>query len=589
MDAELSVSQGDATLAGAVYGLYKGGELVESMTTDENGSFTTGYHVCGDDWTIREITPSEGYLLDETTYKVGAEAKNYTVEFNSAPAIESPEQVIKGQISIIKHTDDGSTQIETPEEGATFEVYLTSASSYENARETERDTLVCDQDGFAISKELPYGIYTVHQTVGAEETELMKDFTVFISQDGQTYKYLINNAPYSAYLKVVKADKETGVTIPLTGAGFEIYNVAGEKVTMSYIYPTLTTIDTYYVSADGYLITPQVLPAGEYTLVEVQAPYGYVLDSTPIPFTVTMAENEEVSGLNVITVTAYDMAQKGKITVTKTGEGFASVAVSGKEVENEDGSTTLKDCIYQPVYEDVALAGAVYDVIAAEDIYTGDGTLRYEAGTIVDQITTDENGAATTKELYLGKYQVIETQAPEGYVLDETPYAFSVTEDGQKISVDMANTKIKGKLVISKVDADTEELLPDAGFRIYDVNGEVIKEGYTDKNGNVEFDLEFGTYYYQEFDAPDGYEADDTKYEFSITEDGKVVSVIMTNKKIPTETPKETPKTSVSTDSPKTGDESNVALWGVLAGIAALAGVGLTVFSFRKQNRKKEK
>lgn len=188
VDSEMSVSQGDATLAGAVYGLYKGGELVESMTTDENGNFTTGYHVCGEDWTIREITPSEGYLLDETIYPVGAEAKNYAVEFNSAPAIESPEQVIKGQISIIKHTDDGSTQIETPEEGATFEVYLTSAGSYENARETERDTLVCDQDGFAISKELPYGIYTVHQTVGAEETELMKDFTVFISQDGQTYK-----------------------------------------------------------------------------------------------------------------------------------------------------------------------------------------------------------------------------------------------------------------------------------------------------------------------------------------------------------------------------------------------------------------
>ena len=192
-----------------------------------------------------------------------------------------------------------------------------------------------------------------------------------------------------------------------------------------------------------------------------------------------------------------------------------------------------------------------------------------------------------------------EFDAPEGYVLDETPYAFSVNEDGQKISVDMANTKIKGKLVISKVDADTEELLPDAGFRIYDVNGKVIKEGRTDKNGNVEFDLEFGTYFYQEFDAPDGYEVDDTKYEFSITEDGKVFSVIMTNKKIPTETPKETPKEdtpdetpkkpSVSTESPKTGDESNVALWGMLAGVAALAGVGLVAVSFRKKNHKKEK
>ena len=1102
VDAEMTDSQGDATLAGAVYGLYKDGELVESMTTDENGSFTTGYHVCGNDWTIREITPSEGYLLDETVYKVGAEAENYKVEFNSAPAIESKEQVIKGQISIIKHTDDGSTQIETPEEGATFEVYLTAAGSYENAKETERDILVCDADGYAITKELPYGKYTVHQTVGNEETEFMKDFTVFVSQEGQVYKYLINNAPYSAYIKVVKADKETGNTIALSGAGFEIYNAAGEKVTMSYTYPTVTTIDTYYVSDDGYLITPQVLPAGDYTLVEVQAPYGYVLDSTPISFTVTMADNTEESAgdevINVIAVTAYDMAQKGKISISKRGEVFSTVTISGEETELP---------VYQPVYEEKGLSGAVYQVIAVTDVVTGDGTVRYKAGEVVDEITTGEDGTATTKELYLGQYQVVEVKAPEGYVLNATPsdvelvyagqevsivdaatgfnndrqkirieamksleqdetfgigmngeiktvsfglyakdeikaadgsvipadglieiafcaedgsivfqsdvpfgkyyvkeyatdehylmsgtayvfefayagqeistvkvalndgeaientlkrgkiegykvdgedkglagatfglfnewaaeyteeqaymavvsdengyfafenvpvgdyvvvemtapegyvradarhfvsvtydtqviglkainylivgsvqltkvdeeypenklagavfevfadtdkdaafdpkkdecistltelnggiyemdgllygdyfvkeksapegflldenvyafsivndkevvvveneagvgfknqpmkgnitifktdgttgdklvgagfriydmngevvaegytgedgtvtfelrygeytvaefaapegyvlddagYAFKIEEHGQKLSVDLANTKIKGKLVLSKVDAEAEALLPGAGFRIYDVNGEVIREGVTDKKGNVEFDLEFGTYYYQEFDAPegyvvddtkyeftittdgqivsvimtnskikgelviskmdaeteallpgagfriydekgeviregvtdekgnvrfdleygtyyyqefdapDGYEVDDTKYEFKITEDGQVVSVVMTNKKLPVEIPKDEPKEepkeeptkpSVSTDSPKTGDEADVVLWAVLAGVTALAGAGLSIASIVSKNRKKEK
>ena len=439
-DAEMTVSQGDATLAGAVYGLYKDGELVESMTTDENGSFTTGYHVCGDDWTIREITPSEGYLLDETVYTVGAEAKNYSVEFNSAPVVESPEQVIKGQISIIKHTDDGSTQIETPEVGAEFEVYLTASGSYADAKDTERDVLVCDENGYAISKELPYGLYTVHQTKGAAETEFMKDFTVFVSQEGQVYKYLINNAPYSAYIKVVKADKETGAIIPLTGAGFEIYNASGEKVSMSYTYPTLTTIDTYYVSADGYLITPQVLPAGDYTLVEVQAPYGYVLDNTPIPFTVTMAENEEVDGINVITVTAYDMAQKGKITVSKTGEVFSSVTVSGDEAMNKQGEMELINCVYQPVFSEKGLAGATYQVIAAEDIVTGDGTLRYEKGTVVDEITTGEDGTATSKELYLGKYDVVEVKAPIGFVLNATPSNVELVYAGQEVSVTDAAT-----------------------------------------------------------------------------------------------------------------------------------------------------
>ena len=241
-DAESGAAQGDAKLAGAVYGLYEGDTLVEQLVTDDNGHATSGYHICGDSWTVREITPSEGYLLDETVYPVGASAGNYEVEFNSAPAVDSPERVIKGQISIIKHHDDGSTQIETPEDGAEFQIYLTSAGSYDSAKESERDTLVCDEDGFAVSKMLPYGLYTVHQTKGFPETEFMKDFTVFICKDGQNYKYLINNAEYAAYIKVVKADAETGATIPLSGAGFEIYDATGQKVVMSYTYPTLTTI-----------------------------------------------------------------------------------------------------------------------------------------------------------------------------------------------------------------------------------------------------------------------------------------------------------------------------------------------------------
>ena len=551
-DAEMTVSQGDATLAGAVYGLYKDGELVESMTTDENGSFTTGYHVCGDDWTIREITPSEGYLLDETVYHVGAEAVNYTVEFNSAPIVESPEQVIKGQISIIKHTDDGSTQIETPEVGAEFEVYLTAAGSYADAKETERDVLVCDENGYAISKELPYGLYTVHQTKGAEETEFMKDFTVFVSQDGQVYKYLINNAPYSAYIKVVKADKETGATIPLTGAGFEIYNAAGEKVSMSYTYPIPTTIDTFYVSADGYLITPQVLPAGDYTLVEVQAPYGYVLDSTPVPFKVTMAENEEVDGLNVITVTAYDMAQKGKITVSKTGEIFSTVTVSGDEAMNKQGEMELINCVYQPVYAEKGLASATYQIIAAEDIVTGDGTLRYEKGTVVDEITTGEDGTATTKELYLGKYEVVEVKAPIGFVLNATPSNVELVYAGQEVSVTDAATAFcndRQKIEINALKAmeqdetfgigmngeitavsfglyAKEEIIAADGSKI-PADG-LIEIAFCDADGNVRFqsDVPFGRYYVTEVSTDPHYMLNGRIYSFEFVYAGQEVGTV---------------------------------------------------------------
>ena len=390
-DAETKKPQGDAKLSGAVYGLYKDGVLVATYTTNENGSFTTDYYECGNTWTIREITPSEGYLLDEEEYHVGAELENYEVEFNSAPAITSPEEVIKGNVAIIKHSGDGSTQIETPEEGAAFQIYLAAAGSFENAKESERDALVCDKDGFAQSKNLPYGIYTVHQTEGWEDTEFMRDFTVFISEDGKTYKYLINNAPYSAYIKVVKADKETGKTIPLTEAGFQIFNAVGEKISMSYTYPTLTIIDTFYVSEDEYLITPQKLETGDYTLVEVQAPYGYVLDSTPILFTVNSKNNEDLEGLTLITVTAYDQAQKGIISVSKSGEIFASVNVSGEEgVIDKDGTWGIINPVYSAVYEEKALAGATYQVISAEDIVTGDGTIRATAGQVVAEITTGE-------------------------------------------------------------------------------------------------------------------------------------------------------------------------------------------------------
>ena len=163
-DAETVSAQGNATLAGAVYGIYRDGALVDTYTTDENGYFKTKEYVCGN-YTIQEITPSEGYLLDETVYPVGAEAKNYTIEHNPISMIVT-EDVIKGKISIIKHTDDGTTQIETPEAGAEFQVYLKSSGSYANAKDSEKDYLICDENGFAQTKDMPYGVYTVHQTKG---------------------------------------------------------------------------------------------------------------------------------------------------------------------------------------------------------------------------------------------------------------------------------------------------------------------------------------------------------------------------------------------------------------------------------------
>ena len=474
-DAETKSAQGDATLAGAVYGIYNNGKLVDKYTTDKNGSFTTSYYICGDNWTLKEIDPSEGYLLDETEYHIGAEAKKYTLENNSV-SMGVTEDILKGKIAIIKHTDDGSTKIETPEKGAEFQVYLKSAGSYNKAKETERDTLVCDEYGFAETKDLPYGTYTVHQTKGWNGTEFIADFDVFISENNKTYKYLINNASLESYVKIVKVDSETGKQIPYAGAGFQLYDPNGNLITMTFTYPEVTTIDTFYTTADGYLITPQTLEYGKgYSLVEVQAPYGYVLNSEPVYFDV-MQENSEIdSGITVIEVVRSNVAQKGTITVSKSGEVFSSV--------NEAGG------LYQPVYAVRGLEGAVYGITAAEDIYTLDGTLRASKGEVVDTVTTGADGTAVSKELYLGKYEVKEITAPFGMVLNEEIHAVELVYAGQNVAVTETAASFYNERQRVEIDL-IKRLMADEAYGI-------------GKNGE-NFDVTFGLYAEKKLTAADG-------------------------------------------------------------------------------------
>ena len=536
-DAEMVTAQGNGTLAGAVYGLYKDGELADTYTTDENGYFKTKEYVCGN-YTVQEISPSEGYLLDETVYSVGAEAENYFIEHNPL-SMTVTEDVIKGNIAMIKHSDDGSTQIETPEVGAEFEVYLKSSGSYANAVETERDYLTCDENGFAQTKDMPYGIYTVHQTKGWEGTEFMADFDVKISADGQTYRYLINNAEFKSYIKVVKVDSETGKTIPYEGAGFEIYDSNGQKISMTFAYPTPTTIDTFYTNSEGYLITPEVLPYGEYSLVEVQAPVGYVLDSTPVSFTVSADNAEEENALTVIKVRKENTAQKGKISVRKTGDIFTSVATASSAYTNENGEMIVNPTTYTPVFASGNLSGAVFQVIAVEDIVTLDGTTRAYAGDVVSEITTDENGYAETEPLYLGKYEVREIKAPEGYVQNNEPKDVELTYAGQEFEVrDTVNTAFENeyqsvRISLSKV-MENDELFEIYGkdyytsvrfglFAAEDItaaDGTVIpadgllSEVSLDEDMTAKFDVQipFGRYYVKEISTDEHYVLGGEKY-----------------------------------------------------------------------------
>lgn len=537
-DAETKIAQGNATLAGAVYGIYNNGKLVDKYTTDQNGSFTTSYYVCGDNWTLKEIVPSEGYLLDETEYHIGAEAKNYTVENNSI-SMGVTEDITKGKISIIKHTDDGSTKIETPEKGAEFQVYLKSSVSYAKAKDTERDLLTCDEYGFAETKDLPYGTYTVHQTKGWDGTEFIKDFDVFINENGKTYKYLINNAGLESYVKIVKVDSETGKQIPYAGAGFQIYNPKGELVTMKYTYPTVTKIDTFYTNEEGCLITPETLPYGKgYSIVEVQAPYGYILDSTPEYFDITAENTSEENGVTIVKTEKKNTPQKGTITVEKTGEIFSNVTAIGGGYTDENGNDIALPTIYQPEYSVSGLSGAVFEIYADEDITTPDGTVRVKKDTLVATLKTNEKGTATSNELYLGKYRVIETVAPNGTVLNKTVNHIELTYAGQNekvtnTSTSFVNERQKAEIDLLKVLEKDETFgigngdeIKRISFGLYadeDIkasNGTVIpKDGLVeiitcDENGKATFttDLPFGSYYVKEIKTDIHYILSDEKY-----------------------------------------------------------------------------
>lgn len=548
-DADTGTAQGDATLAGAVYGIYNNGELVDTYTTGPDGDFMTRYYVCGDNWTIREIEPSTGYLLNDTVYEVGASPQLYEVELNTAEN-QVTETVIYGNIQLIKHTDDPDPDvsekenteepnegvIERPEAGAVFEVFLKAAGSYDGAKESERDLLTTDSDGFAASKQLPYGHYTVHQTAGEEGKAFIPDFTVFVNENGFTYSYILNNRTITARLLVEKCDAETGNIIPMSGTGFQIKDLStGEFITQEIFYPNPETLDTFYVSDEGWLMLPEPLHTGDYELYEVAAPYGYVLSSEPVPFTIDGSEA-------VVTVTQYNMPQKGQFTISKTGEVFASV-------QENDG-------LYQPVYEVKGLPGAVYDVIADEDIYTGDGTLRTAKDTVVETLTTGEDGTAQSGLLYLGRYRLEERQAPAGMVLNTEPEYAELTYAGETVEVTQTAVGLYDERQKAAVDLhkslETDELFgiglgeefKDISFGLYAASdltaadGSIIPEDgllevvsvAANENGGFSSsfasDLPFGSYYVKERTTNAAYILSDQEYPLEFAYAGQETALV---------------------------------------------------------------
>lgn len=532
-DSETGTAQGDATLSGAQYGLYKDGVLIDTYYTNSLGKFTTDWFPCGSGYTIKEMAPSAGYLLNPTAYSVGLTPSETTVEYTTINQ-SGDEGLIKGNVRIIKHTDKGETGVETPEQGAKFEIFLSNSGSYENAKETERDVITTDADGIAESKDLPYGSYTVHQIEGMEGREFSNDFEVFVSENGKTYSFILNNRVYEALVTIMKRDSETGKMIPVSGIGFKIKNKeTGEFVSQHINYPTPQTLTVFYTDTTGKLMLPEKLDYGTYELIEFASAYGYVLNQEPVEFVIDGTAKEVV-------VTKYNTPQKGQINIHKQGEAFASVE------QNADGS-------YTPVYSLVGLEGAVFEITAAEDIYTPDNTLRYAMSEVVDTITTDSEGDCASKPLYLGRYIVREKTAPEGYALNTAPIIVTLSYAGQNVdisneSLNVTDVRQKASVAVAKqLEQDTlfgigqnqewlnvtfglfaaEELTAADGTSI-PAGGLIGTASPTEDNLRSKFtaDIPFGNYYVQEIATDEHYILSDEQYPITFDYQGQSQMIV---------------------------------------------------------------
>ena len=426
-------------------------------------------------------------------------------------------------------------------------MYLKSAGSYENATDSERDHLICDENGFAQTKMLPYGVYVVHQTVGWDNTEWVDDFEVNVCENEEDYFYIINDAVLTSYVKIVKKDAETGNIIPVAGIGFKVWDCASEcYVVQTVNYPTPTDIDTFYTDETGTLMLPNELVYGNYELHEVQSANGYVLDSTPVPFTID-------GTVDTVVVEKTNKPQKGKISVSKTGDVFTNVTMTSSSYTDEDGNLVENPTIYTPVFKETGLAGAVFEITAAEDIVTADGTIRAKKGDVVATLTTDENGYAESDLLYLGKYEIAEVTAPFGYVKNDEVQAVELTYAGQEIEVrDTVNQAFVNdyqevEIMLSKfMEYDEQFAIGNngeylsvrfglfAGEVITAADGSVIPENgmiaevslSEDMTAKFDAQLPFGRYYVQEIATDEHYMLNGEKYLVNFEYMGQEVTTV---------------------------------------------------------------
>lgn len=544
-----AIAQGDATLSGAVYGLYArsnivhpdghtgilytAGSLVATFPpTDANRQARLDNLYLGN-YYVKEITPSTGYLLDTKEYDVAVTYEGQDVP-NVVRTSTVTEDVIKGNIRLVKHLQEkdpsAASRPQVPEVGAEFDIILKSSGvTYAH--------IITDADGFAQANMLPYGNYIVRQTKGKEGYSFITDFEVFIRAHERTYSYILENLDYTSQLQVLKKDAETGELVKVAGAKFEIYNEAGKKIVQTVLYPTKYDISVFETDESGMLELPQWLGSGNYTLKEVQAPEGYILNPDPIPFKVFREyEEKDKWGDSVIRVVCEDVSVKGIIDVTKVAPVLTAY---------EDGKF---------IYTEERVRDVRFQIIAAEDIYRADrqtdaeGNLitLYKKGDIVETLVTDPLGEASSMELPLGKYKVKEIYVPGGIYLDQEEIEVELKYEDDRTEIvfspaDFYDQRQEIEIGAFKYDTKTNKAIPGVEITIYanrDIldyygnvlvkKGDAIRSIVTDNDGKADFgkdlplnayaaegddpDVEEPMYYMKETKFPVGYLPEDNTY-----------------------------------------------------------------------------
>ena len=539
-------AQGDATLEGAVYGVYSDAactKLIKSYKTDKNYQFETDYMRCGKTYYLKEVTPPRGYLKNDKVYDIVADGAKFTAEYNSVEKQVS-EKPIKGYVAIIKGMGNGTAGIVPFEKSAQFQIYLASAGSYAKAKATERDILTTDLNGYAKSKQLPYGTYVVHQIIGADNTEKCPDFYVNVKENGKTYKYLLNNPEFNAYLKIVKKDSKTNQTVLKAGTTYQIYKVDkdGKETLVTQTHSNVNAIevvDRFVTDETGEIITYEKLKAGTYKVYEIEGPEGYRVNRQPVMVEINSNSYKTmVDKLGKEYLYAeceyYNDVTYGKFTINKIGpelckkddeSDYADKNADGKEnagLENKNGnedkttvndSNKLNDIAINPFnYKDTLLNGVVFELTAREDIMSQDnqGTVLFKKNSVVAKITTGERAEFTndcngicnfvlnddgtmTLNVPLGEYTLKEVKTKYGYVLPEQSsweLSFKWNNKDDEYVFDISENSKDGNIDIHNDMVKTDITLEKQDSKTNEPVGNTrfgfySRDNIYDRNGNV--------------------------------------------------------------------------------------------------------